>query len=336
MPLTVPSRATLVALFLVAPAVAAQRSFPPIPAADRSRLAEAFRLADAVGGKVWPGWDSTPFPVLLITDSVEYLVRHPAPSPDFTSIGPDSVLHTAVWARPRVFPRTFLATAPFISGINTVAVGEPAATGKSSVQWVLTLLHEHFHQLQDAKPGYYAGVASLGLAHGDSTGMWMLDFPFPYDSAPVVTAITGLAEVLDSIAHPTRTDQRPLEAAYRVARAALRRAVSPDDDRYLAFQFWQEGVARYTEYAVARAAAGAGSPSAAFRALPDYEDYATAAEGELTRLHRELTDERPAENRRVIVYSLGAATALLLDRTHGDWKERYFAEPFALDPLFTP
>src|SRR2546425_9441834 len=33
----------------------------------------------------------------------------------------------------------------------------------------LTVLHEHFHQLEYAHPGYYAGVDSLRLTHGDQT-----------------------------------------------------------------------------------------------------------------------------------------------------------------------
>lgn len=320
-------------LLLTAPA-AAQIPYRPIPAPDAIRLAEAFRLAHQVGGQVWPGWDTIPFPVLLITDSVEYLVHHPAPPGDFTAIGTDPILHTGVWARPRVFPRGLLATAPFIAGINTVAVGTPAATHKRPTQWVLTLLHEHFHQLQYGMPGYYDGVARLDLARGDSTGMWMLTFPFPWDSAPVVGAIRALATALARGVPAAPTEVKARVGEVRAARARLRELLTADDDRYLEFQLWQEGVARYTEYAVAREAAVAGPPSEAFRALPDFDDYRTAARGELTRLQRELADERPAEDRRVVAYSLGAATALLLDQVAPGWRKRYFAEPFALSPLF--
>jgi hypothetical protein len=60
----------------------------------------------------------------------------------------------------------------------------------------LTLLHEHLHQWQYSQPDYYAGVARLGLARGDTTGRWMLDYPFPYDSAPVRQAVHTLATAL--------------------------------------------------------------------------------------------------------------------------------------------
>ena len=37
-------------------------------------------------------------------------------------------------------------------------------------------------------------------------------------------------------------------------------------------------------------------------------------------------------NKRVTFYPIGAARALLLERTAPDWKERYFARLFTLDP----
>jgi hypothetical protein len=98
---------------LQSPPAAAADTLPALPAADRVRVAEAFRLAAAVGG------------------------------------------------------------------VATIVVGQPAHTGQTSTRWVLTALHEHFHQLQFSQPGYYPGVTALGLARGDTTGMWMLNHGFP-------------------------------------------------------------------------------------------------------------------------------------------------------------
>src|SRR5574337_344189 len=258
----------LAAALLLAPSRPAPRRFAPIPEPDRVRIAEAFRLADAVGDRVWPGWQAVPFTVLLITDSTEYLVRYPSVPPGFTGIGHDSLIGSEVWARSRVFPTRLLATAPFIGGVNTIAVGQAEATGKSSTDWVLTLMHEHFHQLQYSRLGYYAGVAALDLAQGDSTGGWMLNYPFPYDSPRVAAAVDTLAAALRTAVDTTRGGFGAALASYHRAREALRRLVTLDDDRYLEFELWQEGVARYTEYAVAVAAEGASPPAAAFRALP--------------------------------------------------------------------
>ena len=152
---------------------------------DRLRIAEAFRLADAIGDSIWRGWTSAPFAVLLVTPEREFLVRHPRPTSDFTRIGYDSHLGVDVFVRARTLAPTLLATFPAVGGVPTFVVGQPSATGMSSTEWVLTLVHEHFHQLQTSRPDYYARVEALGLARGDRTGMWMLDYPFPYDSSVV-------------------------------------------------------------------------------------------------------------------------------------------------------
>ena len=123
--------------------------------------------------------------VLLVADSTEYLIGHPRPTAEFTSLGRDSTLQREVWARPRRFPPNLLATFPAVGGRPTIVVGTAERTGKSSAEWVLTLMHEHFHQWQSSLPDYYPRVNGLGLARGDTTGQWMLDYPFPYDSAPV-------------------------------------------------------------------------------------------------------------------------------------------------------
>lgn len=72
---------------------------PLIPGADRLRLAEAFKLAESVGNRVWKDWDKAPFAVLLVTPEYEFLIRHPAPSPDFMPLGYDSLLKSDVYYR---------------------------------------------------------------------------------------------------------------------------------------------------------------------------------------------------------------------------------------------
>ena len=321
----------IVALLFASAAVSAQSA--QLPADDRIRLAEVRRLAHAIQDSVWPGWDAAPFAVLLVTDSVEFLVWHPRPSADFQSLGYDSLLGADVLARPRSHPPTFLATFPAVGGVATIVVGQPANTGKSSTAWVLTLLHEHFHQLQMSRPGYFAAVDALQLSHGDQSGMWMLTYPFPYDSAPMQRYFVGLAQVLLRTALADRAPPT-VDAlrAYGATRRALSVELAPSDLRYLDFQLWQEGVARYVEYAAARAAARGYTPSPAFAALPDFVSYADAARGLREQLVRELRTVNLGLNKRVTFYPIGAARALLLERTAPDWKERYFARLFTLDP----
>jgi hypothetical protein len=319
------SRLLVPLLLLLAGRAGAQLA--PMDADDRTRLAEAFRLSDRVGERVWPGWRAVPMTVLLVTDSVEYLLAHPAPSPDFASLGRDEVLGLEVWARRRVFPPTLLATFPAVGGVPTIVVGRAPRTGKRSAEWVVTLLHEHFHQLQLARPGYWAGVAALDLAHGDTTGAWMLDYPFPYHAAPVARATERLAAAL-------------ADEDLAAARAAWRALVSPldaSDRRYLEFQLWQEGVARWVEHAAAReAAAHGGAPLPAFAALPDHEPYAALAARQAREQREELRTLRLPERRRVAFYPLGAAMAALAEERGTAWRRAYAETPFTAGGLLAP
>ena len=113
-----------------------------------------------LGGRLWPGLERTPFAILVVNDSAEYLLGHPSPTSDFGSIGLDSVLKLEISVRPRIYAPTLLATFPAVGGLPTIVVGTARHTGKSSSDWVLTLLHEHFHQWQYTLADYYRRVES--------------------------------------------------------------------------------------------------------------------------------------------------------------------------------
>lgn len=305
----------------------------PLGAQDRTRLAEVVRLATRLRSRIWPGWERTPLAILLVTDSAEYLVGHPEPGVEFTRSGHDSILALDIWIRPRVFSPTLLATFPAVGALPTIVVGTAERTGKSSSEWVLTLLHEHFHQWQYSLPDYYHRVGLLGLAGGDSTGMWMLNYPFPYESVQVQLASKRLAEILARAIDATPAERRRALSAVTDTRADLAAHLTPADNRYLEFQLWQEGVARFIEYQTAAAAASLGPPSARFRTLPDYESYESLARRGRLNLRHELDHFDLGQNKRSSFYPLGAALALLLENNGGDWKRRYEATPFVLTSL---
>ena len=201
-----------------------------IPDADRARLAEAFRLGDQFGEKFWPDWNGAPFAVLLVTEAREYLIRHSAPTPDFVRIGFHTLLHSDVYARPRVFA--------------------------------------------------------------------------------------------------------PTAAQTRVARArvALEKAIPADASRYLAFQMWREGIARYTELQFAKLGATDFTVSPELRAMTDFTTLAVEADA----LEREAMSGATAvlsRDRRTAFYPVGASVGLWLDRVRPAWRERYFTGPLSLDAL---
>ncbi len=312
----------------------ASRSIDTLPTVDRAGILDAYTLAARYGDSAWTGWGATAFPILLVAGEREYLVT-PLSSPTttetrvpagFASVGIDSMLRAAVHTRTRIFPSALLATFPLGNASPVVVIGQAEATGKSPAEWVLTLLHEHFHQLQFAQPRYYDGVNALDLARGDTTGMWALNYAFPYDSARVQQRFDQLTHALVAALDTFSVSVRPSRIAeVRTAYAALHAALSANDARYLNFQLWQEGVARYTEYRVASVAAADAHASALYgRSWPTVRDSIFRA------IVRGTAGANLAKHRREVVYPVGAAVAIVLDAHDPTWRERYFTRPFEL------
>jgi hypothetical protein len=323
-------------LFVSVDHLAAQNS-PSISSVDRTRLAEAFDLAEAVGDSIWKNWHEAPFAVLLVTPDYEFLVRHPAPSPGFIRTGYDSLLESEVFYRKRTQPLNFLATFPAIAGslIPVIVVGQAQNTSaKTSTPWVVSLLHEHFHQWQMSQPDYYEQVDDLGLSRGDQTGMWMLNFPFPYDSSLVQSSFADLSNLLRKAVQTSKMQRDTHVETYLAAREKFRRLLNPDEFKYFSFQLWQEGMARYTEYHIARLAASHFRVSGRFRALLDYTPFADVANSIHHTIMERLQKARLAESRREVFYPFGAAEGLLLDYLNPDWRRFYLEEKFRPERYF--
>ena len=325
-------------LFLVlsAASFALAQDSPRMSEVDRVRLAEAFRIGETMGDRLWPGWHKAPFAVLQVTSENEFLIRHPQPSADFKLVNYDSLLRSNIYYRKRTQPQNLLATFPLVGGVPTIVIGQAENTDKkSSTPWVVTVLHEHFHQLQYSQPGYYQAVATLDLARGDQSGMWMLNYPFPYDWMEMKEHFSLLRSLLvaalGAVDHP---EFRSKLSAYLKQRTELSQTLSPDDYRYFSFQLWQEGIARYTEYRIASLAAAQYKPSKAFRALKDYRPLGEVAVEIRRGVENELHNGKLEADKRVMFYALGAGEGLLLDRAQPRWRGRYFAEPFYLDKYF--
>jgi hypothetical protein len=308
----------------------------PMRDADAVRIAEAFRLANSIGNRLWPDWDKSPFPVLLVTKEHEYLIRHPKPTDDFTLVGTNSTLNEKVWSRKRQFNPSFLATFPAVGGIPTVVIGQPEnTTAKKSTHWVVTLLHEHFHQLQYSQEGYQAGVNELGLGRGDQTGMWMLNYPFPYAANDVKVQFSLMCQSLrEAVRARDQADFGAKLASYLDAKRKFRALLKPDDYKYISFQIWQEGIARYTEYHLAELAASHFEPSKEFQQLNDFVPFKDEARSVLAGIENELVALHLDKAKRETFYALGAAEGLLLDRANPGWRRRYFQERFSLDKHF--
>ena len=314
---------------LVLAAVAfAQAATPEVSLDNGVRIREFYRLASQLQNSVWPNWSQAPDALLLVTQDHEFLTHHATPK-DFQPAGKDFAF------RPRQFDPGLQATFPAFGSTPVMVIGEPKNTSsKSSTPWLITLLHEHFHQLQYSQPDYYPGTEKLGLSKSGGGSMWMLNYPFPYDKAEVTRAFADLRDLLWSTA--TESDPARFKtsaAAYLQARKKFFAQLADDDRKYLEFQLWQEGIARYTEIKVAEAAA-AYLPSEQYVDLADFTPFAGYGAKRLQSTFDELKTSVLSQRKREVAYSFGAVEALVLDRLHPNWKTSYFTRPFALGPYF--
>lgn len=116
----------------------------PLLALDTAAVRCAHDVFSSVSG-IWPGWTDAPFSVLIVEDDAEYLLGASSIPATFERLpkGADGItLHR----RKRTFAPNLLATFPAFSAEPVIVVG------KSRTAWIFTLLHEHFHQWQQARP----------------------------------------------------------------------------------------------------------------------------------------------------------------------------------------
>lgn len=281
---------------------------------------EANTIGVEAGERVWPGFAAVEFPVLLLDGEKEWLICG-SEMQGFKASAPTD-FGCSLQVRNAQLPSGMLATFPLNNGVPTVVVGTPQLTGRSTRAWFLVLLHEHMHQMQQGMPDYYQKVMALDLHGGDQTGMWMLNYPFPYAEDAVAAAFKVASHAAAAALEADDAGFADAVNTYLTAREAFLSTVSDADRRYFEFQLWQEGVARWTEWAIARELAGQNV---------DWRQHATIIE---SKLLEELENANLAEWGRIAVYAMGAAEAELLERLGPTWRQTYFNEPLAMAPAW--
>ena len=163
----------------------------------------------------------------------------------------------------------------------------------------------------------------------------MINFPFPYETPEMKQQFSILTRTLvEALQSKSKTDFSRTLKAYLTTRQNLKQMLSADDYKYMSFQLWKEGTARYTEYKVATEASKRFKPSKEFRALKDFKAFEVVAADVMNGIIKELTTLKIEEYKRVAFYPIGAAEALMLDRVNPKWQQRYFVEKFDLAKYF--
>jgi hypothetical protein len=307
------------------------QSYPKMRTEDRIRIHEAEFLLKKFGNQVWPGITRVPFTVLLVSDTTEFLINCPKPGSGFRNTGYDSILSTQVYIRRAMNPDNLLATYPAVNGQNCIVVGTPEKTGLSSTAWIITLLHEHFHHFTYQDPEYYNEVNKLKLSRGDSSGMWMLNYPFPYDDAAIVKEYSRFSKALQNAMKNLDSDNFEIFLqSYAKARTALKKGLRSDDYKYFSFQVWQEGVARYIEYKFLETMEKY-KPSYQVQQLPDYIPFEEYKDQMYKAELENLLSYKLPEQKRVCFYLIGFAEATLLDYLNPNWKKLYLKNKFYME-----
>jgi hypothetical protein len=310
-------------LVAAALSLAAPFSPPRAPGAADAlgpRIAQIRAYARGKGERLWPGFGAAPFGLLLIEADVETLLCQPGTPAGFAPSGRDKATGCPRQTRARSgLPPGLLAAMPLFGPPSTIVMGTPAATGRSEADWLRTILHEHFHQWQSAFPGYYDRVGALDLSGGDQSGMWMLNFAFPYGDAGAGEAFALSSRALtDALAARGTARFLPAFDRYLAARRAFSHGVGERNWRYLELQLWQEGVARWTEIELGRA-------------YPDAAVRASARDLEAATLNQLRAPDLKGQGRE-IAYPLGAGEAMLLQACGPAWRKAY-PRVLAVGPL---
>lgn len=144
---------------------------------DRRMIADAQAIVRNEGDLIWAGLSQAPLPTLLIGPERETLFCG-FPAPGFSAFGFDPITRCTMQVRARQLP-VDLAAATDLGNVSVIHMGLPDALEATQADWIVTFLHEAFHQYQSTLPGYFSAVDVVRARLGKTGEQWILDYPFP-------------------------------------------------------------------------------------------------------------------------------------------------------------
>jgi hypothetical protein len=336
---------------------------------EKARLAETIHLRQALGEEVWQGWGRQDIPIIVYNEEYAFLVDYPNPPAGWVKM-PQQLARGGPW---EVAPDTFEGQTYYRQRLSSQGITPESFTVLVGQRWVGTmqtkeymevafyhdfraeipsplrpifpyrviwqllmgdtdtyiggLEHETFHALQaSAAP---SRLAAAEFANQSESG-------YPWDNAASGEA---WGQELDLLVRAVRsqTDEAAMDLVRQfLAQRDTRRAsigLSPVLVDYERQREWLEGLAKYAELSIERAAATTPGyiPLPALAADPEFKRYTTREQfwsQQIDEVRR--TASRADETR---FYYGGMAQAVLLDRLMPGWKERAFDQGVFLEDL---
>lgn len=273
------------------------------------------------GDSIWGNISNTPLRILLITDSLEYLFNHDSLNASFEWYQYDSLLSTNIYVRPRKFPPFLRATFPAVNGIDCIVAGNPQNTEKTDEDWIIMLLHEHFHLYQNENPQYQKNISLLAQKISKGKDSWMLDYDFPYNNDTINKLFKDYSEsIYDICISLNKNNLNERIKQYITNLSEIRNHMTPDYFDYFRFQIWQEGIATYTEYSYLKILSKKSKFFKQFYAC----DYTLKDENLINAYTNYLLKTDLRKSQRNLFYSLGLLEGILNDKINPKWKTEYF------------
>ncbi len=316
---------------------------------DKARLVETLQLKSALGDKVWQGWGTNETPIILWNKGYEFLVNYPGDPPTGWTIVPEDELQDkSYYRRPAHDPQNFAipvgevwtpsmatksATDEFLIGVFKDFLPPPIEQVfpyriliQPSETQIGGLLHETFHVYQIKRAPQRLDTSEAAHKLGDQYRSTAEKFQTEWKQESAI-----LAKALEA---KTNSEKAELVKQFLAAREARRKGYQlpqefVDYERWLE---WEEGVAKYVEVAILRAAYQSAdyAPLEGMKTDPDFKKYQEFEQ----RWSREICEVRfqstLGEN---WFYQSGMGQAFLLDDLMPDWKEKIFAANVFLEDL---
>lgn len=337
---------------------------------EKARVAEARHLLQTLGNSVWPGWGEQAIPMIVYNEQYAFLVGYADPPAGWLKVPADErrggpwepvpgdrfqgqVYYRQLLPDPAVTPEAFtvLVGERWVASLPTKEFMEigfyagfreemPAPLrafvpyrliwgflGGETDAYLAGLAHEAFHAFQGRVAEDRLRAAEWANGPGRD---------YPWDDPDLARA---WQEELDWLVRAAQSDSdaEALELASRfLDRREARRADAALSAALIDYERqreWLEGLAKYAELALTRAAGATEgyAPLAELAADPAFKHYRTR-----DRFFSQQLDEarrlagREGETR---FYYAGFAQAVLLDRLRPGWKEQIFSTGIMIEDL---